>query len=359
MSSDDSRLQPHHDGATRRLKIALTSFYLPSESKIGVGWMAHRLANALVAAGHDVTMFSPCSESAEADYLHVQVPLDGKLRTFRWAWSMRHIDLSGFDALIAQGDNHLLRRRVTPVHIRTLHGSCFDEARFVHGAKEKLRMALLGITELIAAIRTPHVVGVSAASLRYFPWLHQVIPNGVDGTRFAVRADQPKESSPTILFVGTYEQRKRGRLLVEVFEREVRPAVPDARLWMVCGDAPEHHGVDVLGRLTDDELAERYRRAWLFCLPSTYEGFGVPYVEAMLSGTAVVATSNPGAREVLESGAVGVLTDDAHLGAELIALLTDHPRRDALAAAGLARRSRYDFATVAQQYVDLIHRELN
>ena len=43
---------------------------------------------------------------------------------------------------------------------------------------------------------------------------------------------------PTILFVGTYEHRKRGRLLVETFERDVRPQVPVATLWMVCQDAP-------------------------------------------------------------------------------------------------------------------------
>lgn len=49
-------------------------------------------------------------------------------------------------------------------------------------------------------------------------------------------------------------------------------------------------GVRVLGKVSLERLTEFYRRAWLFCLPSSYEGFGVPYIEAMASGTAVVAT---------------------------------------------------------------------
>ena len=65
---------------------------------------------------------------------------------------------------------------------------------------------------------------------------------------------------------------------------------------MVTQDAPADPGagITVLGRLDDEELAREYRAAWVFCLPSSYEGFGIPYAEAMASGTPVVATPNPG-----------------------------------------------------------------
>lgn len=88
-------------------------------------------------------------------------------------------------------------------------------------------MLLLGLTEAVAAVRTPIVVGVSRNSLRLYPWLHRVIPNGVDLDMFA--PDGTRAEEPTVLFVGTYHGRKRGALLMEAFERDVRPAIPDAR----------------------------------------------------------------------------------------------------------------------------------
>src|SRR5581483_8941283 len=123
--------------------------------------------------------------------------------------------------------------------------------------------------------------------------------------------------------VGTYKNRKRGHLLMEAFTRQIRPAVPEAELWMVCSDAPAAPGVTVHGRVSEKELAELYSRAWVFCLPSSYEGFGVPYIEAMASGTPVVATPNPGSLEVLDGGRCGVIVDPDELGDALIALLRD------------------------------------
>ncbi len=340
----------------------MTSLYLPSSSKIGVGWMAHRLANALLSAGHDVTMFSPAAKTVDALYEHRQLEQHGRMRSFRWGLAMRRIDLSGFDALIAQGDDHFVRRHAVPVHIRTMHGSCFDEARYQSTWLGRLRMFALGVTEAVSSVRTPIVVGVSKNSIRFYPWLHRVIPNGVDTSLFGVggAGDRPqeKEAVPTILFVGTYDSRKRGRLLVETFTNYVRPRVPDAQLWMVCTDAPESPGVSVLGRIDDAELADRYRRAWVFCLPSTYEGFGVPYIEALLSGTAVVATPNQGSREVLEDGRLGRLASDKELGRALVELLVDDDLRATLETHGLRQIERYDFATVANSYVALIESEL-
>ena len=43
------------------LRIAMISYYLPSESKIGVGYQVHELANELARRGHHVDVFSPCA----------------------------------------------------------------------------------------------------------------------------------------------------------------------------------------------------------------------------------------------------------------------------------------------------------
>jgi glycosyltransferase involved in cell wall biosynthesis len=330
----------------RPLRIAMTSYYLPSESKIGAGHQAHAMAQALVDRGHEVMMFSPCAPVEGARYDHSQVLMHGPLRTFRWANRVRALDLRGFDVLHSHGDNHLRLRRSPPV-IRTMHGSCFAEARHIHGAKERLRMFALGLTEVIGSLTATTTVAVSRNTRRYYPWINRVIPNGVDLDLFH---PGEKEPTPTILFVGTYGQRKRGWLLMEAFDKEIQPHLPDAKLWMVCTDAPDAPGVEVLGRLSDEELADRYRRAWVFCLPSTYEGFGVPYIEALASGTAVVATPNAGAVEVLEEGRRGCVTSDSQLSSSLMRLLTEGDERGRLGCAGRDTVERYSWEEVIRQY---------
>jgi glycosyltransferase involved in cell wall biosynthesis len=83
----------------------------------------------------------------------------------------------------------------------------------------------------------------------------------------------------------------------------------------------------------------------------------VPYIEALASGTPVVATPNVGAREVLDEGRFGVLSDDADLGADLLALLRNEPRRAHLAEVGSTRAADYDWPVVVARY-EAIYREL-
>jgi phosphatidylinositol alpha-mannosyltransferase len=189
------------------------------------------------------------------------------------------------------------------------------------------------------------------------PWVRRVIPNGVDTTRF--RSDPAaRAETPTVLFVGTWGNRKRGRALAEAFQRDVLPTVPDARLEMVCRDAPADPGpgVVVLGELTDAELVRAYQRAWVFCLPSEYEGFGIPYAEAMACGVPVVATPNVGARYVTDEGRAGVLSDIDTLGTALRDVLTDAGERERLATASTERAGAFALSTVIDRY-EAIYRQ--
>ena len=122
---------------------------------------------------------------------------------------------------------------------------------------------------------------------------------------------------------------------------------------MVCQDAPSGNGVEVLGRLSVEELADRYRRAWIFCLPSSYEGFGVPYIEAMASGTPVVATPNLGACEVLADGKFGLIVEPEELGRAIVSLLQDAPRLARMREIGLQRARDFSWDTILQQYESL------
>jgi glycosyltransferase involved in cell wall biosynthesis len=135
--------------------------------------------------------------------------------------------------------------------------------------------------------------------------------------------------------------------------------VPTAQLWFVCDDVVKLPGVHHFANLPIESLADLYRQAWLFCLPSSYEGFGRPYAEAMAAGTPVVTTPNAGAREVLADGRYGVITSPTRLGEILIALLTNPPEREYLAAAGLARAQDFDWEYVVSEYEDLYRATLH
>jgi phosphatidyl-myo-inositol alpha-mannosyltransferase len=332
-------------------RIAFTSLYLPGGSKIGVGYQVHHLANELTRRGHTVAVFSPDGPGEDHLYDFHRVDSEPPPRTFRFALRIRGLDLAGYDVLHAHDGDYFLAAKSTPPHVRTLYGSCFSEAIHIPGTREKIRMLLLGVSEVASTGIADRTVAISAATARVYPWVKTIIPCGVDTQRFDGSGSNAKRSeSPTILFVGTYKNRKRGRLLAEVFTSEILPKLPDARLCMVCSDAPPAPGIDVLGRVSDAELVELYQTSSVFCLPSTYEGFGVPYIEALAAGCPVVATPNPGANEVLDHGRFGVITPAEHLGATLLELLGDTKRRDDMAARGLVRAQRYDWSRVVDAY---------
>ena len=167
------------------------------------------------------------------------------------------MDFSGYDVLHAHGDDYWMWRRRVPRHVRTLHGSCFEEARTVRGVEEKVRMVALGFSEVLASLAADTTVVVSPSTRRWVPWVRDVVPNGVDTDRFRPSDTSPADR-PTVLFVGTWYGRKRGAALAEAFADDVLPAIPDAELWMVTQDAPPitraRHAV--LGRLCDEALGD-------------------------------------------------------------------------------------------------------
>ncbi len=139
-------------------------------------------------------------------------------------------------------------------------------------------------------------------------------------------------------------------MLLELFQDEIRPALPKAELWMVAERNIQAPGVVCFMNPDDSALADLYRRAWVFCLPSTYEGFGIPYIEAMASGTPVVATPNSGARELLEDGKWGALARPSELGPTLLSLLNDHQRRRNMAQLGLQRAEAFAQDRIVDAY---------
>jgi phosphatidylinositol alpha-mannosyltransferase len=330
------------------MNIAITSMYLPSGSKIGVGYVVHAFANQLVSRGHRVTVFSQTGASPDSLYETVVVPCGTRLRTFGFAWALRKYDWTQFDVLNAHGDDWFLWGKKRPRHIHTYHGSLLAETLHARGFTTKLRMAIMALCEFGSCFLADELVAVSENTKRYNPFVKTVIPNGVDLTAF--RPDGPRSPVPALLFVGTMHGRKRGAMLLDIFRNKIRPQVPNAEFWAVCEEPIEGEGIRWFGRVSMEKLTELYSTATAFCLPSTYEGFGVPYIEAMASGAPVVATPNPGAREITRNGEFGLLAEDYELAGKLLQVLTDKELNARLARLGLQRSRDFGWDKVCADY---------
>ncbi len=332
------------------LRIAVFSYGLPvvGQKRGGIERVAHDLAEGLAQQGHQVTVWTYDPQPAGASYAVRALPW----RRWSTSWLGRRLMmgyggnllalLPGYrdcDVIIAHGDSLLLPLLGKPL-VRVMHGSALGEAL---SASSPWRFALqfgVYVQELLTALTQPGCVAVSWNTLRHNPFVRRVIPNGVDLTSFFPDPEN-KTPEPSILFVGALDGRKRGRLLIEWFRRDVRPRHPAAQLMMVSHPGPESPGVTYHTGISGDELAALYRRAWVCASPSSYEGFGLPYLEAMASGTLVIATPNPGSREVLDNGRFGQLVADDEFGPALAALLGDAAARAELAERGLARARDY------------------
>ncbi|HEY6361443.1 MAG TPA: glycosyltransferase family 4 protein, partial [Vicinamibacterales bacterium] len=322
---------------------------------------AHTLADGLARRGHQVVVFTHDPRPADAAY---------DVRTLPWkafvgTWLGRRVtmgylgnllaiapDYSEFDAIVAHGDSLLLPVTGKPI-IRVFHGSAFGEARSARSIGRSLLQLGVYAQELLTAVLQNGAVSVSESGRRQNPFVRRVITHGVDERVFA---PEPSERSahPSLLFVGTLAGRKRGRFLLRSFSDAVRRAHGDATLTIVGDQGPSRPGVTYRIGVPDDELASLYRRAWAYVTPSTYEGFGLPMLEAMACATPVVATPNPGSVEILDRGKYGVLAADEEFGDSISSLLSDEQARAALSARGLCRARDYSLSVMLDRYEALL-----
>ena len=309
-----------------------------------------RLASRLCARGHDVVVASFSPRPAGRPYTHVQLwpPRLGDSQVGRMIvgpLQLNVLDRRFFrhrlDVVHLHGDDWFYVRRSIPT-VRTFHGSALNEARTATSTGRRLLLTAAYPLERVAArlATTSYAVGGDAETLYRTDGL---LPHGID---VADHIPAEKTPNPTVLFVGTWSGRKRGSFLHDVFVREIAPFEPEAELWMVSDHAPREPRVRWWQAPCDEDLTRLYRSAWVFCLPSTYEGFGIPYLEAMANGTPVVATPNPGAALLLGDSAHGAVVADADLGTCLRRILTDRRMRQKWARAGRRRAADFQWAGV-------------
>lgn len=138
----------------------------------------------------------------------------------------------------------------------------------------------------------------------------EVVPEGL-----TLPDDLPlpaKEERPTVAFVGRLVSSKRPFDVLDAFE-QARQTLPDAQLWMIGGGPLESAvrkaagpGVEVLGRVSQEEKFERMGRAHALLATSVREGWGLVVAEAAAVGTRTIGYDAPGLRDAV-AAADGVL----------------------------------------------------
>jgi glycosyltransferase involved in cell wall biosynthesis len=246
---------------------------------------------------------------------------------------------------------HALPLGLRGLSVVTIHDLHFEHDPSVMGWVDRVTFK----TVVPRAVRkADHVLAVSERTKRDVVELYgvpeekvTVTPHGVDP------AFAPGDGTHDgyLLFVGAVQARKDPLTALAAAEAAGVPLV-------VVGPEKEPElarelrarGADVRGWVQKPELAELYRRAGALILPSRYEGFGVPALEAMASGTPVVLSDDEALREV--AGEAGVYGEPGDAVRRALA------ERERYAIAGLERAARFTWEESARRTADVYRRVL-
>ena len=160
-------------------------------------------------------------------------------------------------------------------------------------------------------------------------------------------------TTKNILFVGVAWERKGGPDLIKAFEIVLRKH-PDAGLKIVgCAPSIDHPNVDVIGKVSLDEIVPFYQKASIFCLPTRLEPFGIVFIEAMSFGLPLVAPRTGAVPDFVENGKNGFLFEPGDINGMATGLITllDDPElccRFGMRGYELVRE-RYTWQKVAQK----------
>lgn len=369
------------------LKIGIvTEYYYPLLG--GISENVHHTATELMARGHRVTIICATPPSNGVD-----IPVPNGILTRRIG---RSITINGNGAAVhfAVG-GHLVRdlREVLreerfdllQVHsplfftlpplatllaqvprIGTFH-SHFDSSLVYSAFRSVLQKQFLDRLDGVTVV-SPSVM---RALSRYFDLDARVIPNGVDTTMFnplVPRLTRFTRDKRTLLFLGRFDPRNGLSFMLRAFE-EVRKRLRHVRL-VVVGTGPLHsmYARMVPEQLRDDvhfegpALINRpsyYATADLFCSPISNASFGITLLEAMATGTPIVATDNVGYRDLLAAEGLLVPHDIGSFADAIVQMLSDDRLRISMREAGLRKAAEYSWPNVVTQLLDYVDEVLD
>lgn len=249
-------------------------------------------------------------------------------------------------------------------NIATFHA--FRTSNWLYATFNAYMAFVLGRVDSRIAVSQPALDMVS----RFFEGDYQVIPNGIDLEQFSSDV-QPfpwaLDDTPRILFVGRFDEQRKGfKYLLRALPM-IRQQFPTARLTVVgMGDRGKFDavierdriaGVDWVGFVPREELPRYYASCDAFCAPSIAgESFGIVLLEAMASCKPVVATNIPGYASVMTNEREGLLVnprDSQAIALAIVRLLSDRGLQQRAATDGRITAANYAWPSVAGRVLDV------
>jgi len=189
-----------------------------------------------------------------------------------------------------------------------------------------------------------------------------VAGNGVS-EHFSPYGERWRWHKPYLLYVGNQKPHKNVEGLVRAYADSDLVEEVDLLLTgqfsesvaRVVAESGVTSRVMCLGLISETDLPKLYRGALALAMPSRYEGFGLPLVEAMASGVPVLSSDRTSLPEI-GGEAVAYFNPDQHAAfVEGLNALWDESKRARLRAAGLVRARGFRWESVAQRVLDAIH----
>ncbi len=378
----------------RTLSIAMVTEYAYPVLG-GVSEHVHFLSRELAQRGHDVTVVTgnvgDAAATAELDrQAHrehgyrttrigrsVPVVANGSIARLTVALGVKHLiagAVRGMDVVHAQGlasptlPMGVLRVSTAPCTVGTFH-TYFDEGHWLYDR--------IGTYVRNSLARLDRRIAVSDACITalspYFPGEWDVVPNGIDCSLYRPLGpgEQRPPGPPRILFVGRFDPRNALGDLLEA-AAILQDGGRDFTV-QVIGDGPARpvyerkartlgiwDRVEWLG-LLNEERPRFYREADVMAAPCVLASFGVVLLEALASGTPVVAADNVGFRQVIRGDVPGRFVqphDPADLARGLAEVLDDPARAEEIAVQGRkAVEAEFDWPRVTDA-IEEIYREV-
>jgi glycosyltransferase involved in cell wall biosynthesis len=180
---------------------------------------------------------------------------------------------------------------------------------------------------------------------------------------FSPQGIRARLARPYFLYVGNHKRHKNLVRLLKAFAGSglehdfdlVLTGTPSAALRMRIAALGLSTAVEFTGSVPDVRLAELYRGATALLLPSLYEGFGLPAVEAMSCGTPVMASNAAALPETTGGAALSVdPLDEAAMSSAMLELATGGESVQGLRERGLVHARRFSWEAVAQRVAEVL-----